>query len=100
MESATMILHLPRSPERDLDEGRARARVFGEEATGLYPGRSWNEVEPQMADEWRSVRGQSRLRWRDVRGDAHSAWQVAKLARDDCFRDHAPVVAPRDLREG
>ena len=87
-----MIVHLSHSPERDLDEGRARARVFGEEATGLYPGRNWHEVEPQMADEWSAVRGDSRLRWAEVRRDAHAAWQVAKLDLDGCLRDHAPVA--------
>ena len=87
-----MIVRLRHSTDAEPDEGRARARVFGEEANGLYPGRSWGEVEPQMAGEWRAVRGDSRLRWADVRGDAHAAWQVAKLVRDDCLRDHAPVA--------
>jgi len=87
-----MIVRLPHSHSRELDEGRARARVFGEEATGLYPGQAWGEVEPHMAGEWRAVRGNSSLSWADVRNDAHSAWQVAKLYRDDCLRDHAPVT--------
>lgn len=95
-----MIVHLSHTPERDLDEGRVRARMFGEEATGLYPGKRWGEVEPQMADEWSAVRGASRLGWQDVRRDAHSAWQVAKLAVDDCFRDHAPVVMPAGRGKG
>ena len=86
-----MIVHLQHSPERERDEGRARARVFGEEATGIYPGQPWGEVEPHMAGDWRTVRGNSELSWADVRNDAHAAWQVAKLDRDDCLRDHAPV---------
>lgn len=90
-----MIVRLPHSHSLDQAAGRARARVFGEEANGLYPGRSWSEVEPQMADEWRQVRGESRLRWSEVRRDAHAAWQVAKLVHDDCLRDHAPVMAGR-----
>ena len=87
-----MIVHLPHLHSRDLDEGRARARVFGEEATSLYPGQRWGEVEAQMAGDWRAVRGSSPLTWADVRKDAHSGWQVAKLDRDGCLRDHAPVA--------
>ena len=73
------------------DEGRTRARIFGEEATGLYPGESWGAVEPHMAGDWRTVRGNSPLTWADVRGDAHAAWQVAKLQREGHLRDNAPV---------
>ena len=87
-----MIVHLPQLHSMDHDEGRARARIFGEEATGLYPGQAWGEVEAQMAGDWRAVRGSSPLTWADVRKDAHSGWQVAKLDRDGCLRDHAPVA--------
>ncbi len=87
-----MIVRLPHSHSLEQDEGRARARVFGEVATGLYPGQPWGEVEPHMADDWGSVRGSSPLSWADVRNDAHAAWQVAKLDRDGCLRDHAPVT--------
>jgi hypothetical protein len=87
-----MIVHLRHSADAEHDEGRARARVFGEEAMGLYSGRSWPELEPQMADDWRAVRGDSPLDWTEVRRDAHAAWQVAKLGQDDCLRDHAPVM--------
>ena len=89
-----MIVHLSHSQEHDHDEGRVRARVFGEEATGLYPGQPWGEVEPHMAGDWRAVRGSSPLSWAVVRNDAHSAWQVAKLERGGCMRDHAPVTMP------
>lgn len=89
-----MIVRLPHSTSMDHDEGRVRARVFGEEATGLYPGQPWGEVEAQMAGDWRAVRGSSPLSWADVRRDAHVGWQVAKLGRDGCLRDHAPVKLP------
>ena len=87
-----MIVHLPHSPDHDHDEGRARARIFGEEATGLYPDQPWGEVEPHMAGEWRAVRGSSPLSWAQVRGNAHAGWQVARLDRGGCLRDHAPVM--------
>lgn len=86
-----MIVHLRRPSAPEHDEGRTRARIFGEEATGLYPGQPWGEVEPHMAGDWRAIRGNSPLSWADVRNDAHAAWQVAKLDREDCLRDHAPV---------
>lgn len=87
-----MIVRLHHPREAEHDEGRARARIFGEEATDLYPGRTWGEVEPRMAGEWRAVRGNSPLSWAQVRGDAHAAWQVAWLRSADRLRDDAPVT--------
>ncbi|HVR82321.1 MAG TPA: hypothetical protein VHF02_09615 [Luteimonas sp.] len=88
-----MLVHLHHSREADHDEGRTRARIFGEEATGLYPGEPWGAVESYMAGDWRAVRGNSPLSWVEVRGDAHAAWQVAKLQREGHLRDDAPVFA-------
>jgi hypothetical protein len=87
-----MIVRLQHASATEHDEGRARARIFGEEATGLYPGRSWGEVEPRMAGEWRVVRGDSPLSWAQVRSDAHAAWQVAWMRAPDRLRDDAPVT--------
>lgn len=86
-----MLVHLQRPSATDHDEGRTRARIFGEEATSLYPGESWGAVEPQMAGGWSSVRGDSPLSWADVRSDAHTAWQVARLRREGHLCDNAPV---------
>lgn len=92
-----MVIHLQHSRAADQaleqDEGRSRARLFGEEATGLYPGEAWNTVEPCMAGDWGAVRGNSALSWAQVRNDAHAAWQVAKLHREGRLRDDAPVFA-------
>ena len=74
------------------DEGRARARIFGEEANMLYPGSSWSDVEQRMADEWGEVRGKSPLSWAQVREDAHVGWQVGQLCRTDRMCDDAPCV--------
>ena len=87
-----MIVRLQHPRETGHDEGRARARIFGEEAIGLYPGSTWGEVEPRMAGGWRAVRGDSPLSWAQVRGDAHAAWQVARLRCPDRLRDDAPVT--------
>lgn len=86
-----MLVRLPHSRETDHDEGRTRARIAGEQATGLYPGQPWGAVESRMAGDWRTVRGSSPLSWADVRDDAHAAWQVAKLKCEDRLRDNAPV---------
>ena len=86
-----MIVRLHHSSPPSHDEGRTRARIFGEEAMVLYPGRSWGEVERQMADEWGEVRGGSPLSWSQVRRDARTGWQVAHLCGDHLC-DDAPVV--------
>ena len=41
-----MLIHLQSSTEpRYFDEGRTRARILGEVATGMYPGLPWATVE-------------------------------------------------------
>ena len=89
-----MVIHLNAVP-REIDEvTSARARALGELATGFYPGLTWQSVEPQMASDWHRVRGESRLGWSEVRDEAHAAWQVARLRKDACCRDDAPVTMP------
>lgn len=87
-----VLIHLHHSNEIErFDEGRTRARILGEVATGMYPGESWGAVETYVARDWQAVRGTSPLTWADVRGEAHSAWQVAKLEREGHLRDDTPV---------
>ncbi|MFL6592004.1 MAG: hypothetical protein ACJ8GK_04755 [Luteimonas sp.] len=87
-----MVIHLhPQNESRCFDEGRIRARILGEVATGMYPGASWPAVETQVASEWAAVRGTSPLTWAEVRREAHAGWQVAKLEREGHLRDDAPV---------
>jgi hypothetical protein len=89
-----MLIHLHHAdPGQLFDEGRARARILGEEATGMYPGQPWGAVESLVSGDWHAVRGDSPLDWEDVRGEAHAAWQVAKLEREGRLRDDAPVFA-------
>ena len=89
-----MVIHLNAAP-RDIDEvTSARARALGELATGFYPGMSWQNVEPQMASDWSRVRGESPLGWNEVRDEAHAAWQIARLTKDACCCDNAPVKMP------
>lgn len=87
-----MLIHLHEHDEpRYFDEGRTRARILGEEATGMYPGLPWQTVESQVCGDWQAVRGDSKLSWADVRRDAHAAWQFAKLEREGHLQDDAPV---------
>ncbi len=87
-----MLIRLHHSKELErFDEGRTRARILGEVATGMYPGEPWGAVETHVARDWQAVRGTSPLTWADVRGEARTAWQVAKLEREGHLRDDAPV---------
>ena len=87
-----MVIHLhPNTEPRCFDEGRTRARMLGEVATGMYPGAPWPAIEAQVANEWHAVGGTSPLKWSDVRREAHAAWQVAKLEREGHLCDDAPV---------
>jgi hypothetical protein len=87
-----MLIRLPDLATDETGHSVTRARVFGELATGTYPGQSWDIVEPHMAATWDKIRGQSRLQWQDVRDEARAAWQVAKLQSGGHMRDNAPVV--------
>ena len=74
-----MVIHLQQSlVNSEFDEGRTRARIFGEVATGMYPDATWSSVEPQMAEEWQAVRGNSPLTWADVRSSAHASVCMAQ----------------------
>ena len=87
-----MLIHLQSSTEpRYFDEGRTRARILGEVATGMYPGLPWATVESQVCGDWQALRGDSKLSWADVRKEAHAAWQVAKLEREGHLQDDTPV---------
>jgi hypothetical protein len=86
-----MLIRLPAQATDDTGHSVTRARVFGELATGTYPGQAWDVVEPRMAATWEKIRGQSRLQWQDVRDEARAAWQVAKLESEGRLRDFAPV---------
>ena len=87
-----MVIRLSTLDFDDAEHSVVRARVFGELATGTYPGQPWNRVEPLMAETWQQIRGASRLSWEDVRNEAHAAWQVAKLEREGHMCDNAPVT--------
>ena len=90
-----MLIRLFHLDLEDNEHSVIRARVFGELATGTYPGQPWSRVEPLMAETWQQIRGGSRLNWEDVRDEAHAAWLVAKLEAEGRLCDNAPVVLGR-----
>ena len=48
---------------------------YGVDAFARYPGRSFPEVEPDLARDWRSRRGNSSLDWDRAQHAARDAWQ-------------------------
>ncbi len=53
------------------------AYSMGGEAFGLYPGRSFDDIEPEMSRRWATARGASTLRWDRARHAARDAWNRA-----------------------
>ncbi len=48
---------------------------YGLDAFARYPGRSFDEVEPDLARDWRNKRGNSRLDWDRAQHATRDAWQ-------------------------
>jgi hypothetical protein len=58
---------------------------YGWESCASHPGKTFEDVEPQMSRDWEGRRGESQLSWKHVRGAAYDAWQrVEKTVRGDC----------------
>jgi hypothetical protein len=47
---------------------------FGVAAVGQYPGRSFDEAEPEMSRQWGAGNGGSKLRWEHASPAARDAW--------------------------
>lgn len=47
---------------------------FGVDAYGRYPGRTFEEVEPEMSQQWVTGSGASTLRWDSARHAVRDAW--------------------------
>jgi hypothetical protein len=47
---------------------------FGVDAFSRYPGRSFDEIEPDLSQRWATGSGASTLRWNGARDAARDAW--------------------------
>lgn len=50
---------------------------FGVDAVGRYPGRKFDDLEPEMSSQWAERQGTSTLRWDSARDAARDAWNRA-----------------------
>lgn len=50
------------------------AYAFGVDAVNRYPGRTFEEAEPDMSKRWTDSSGTSRLRWDSAKVPARDSW--------------------------
>ena len=63
---------------KDLDYAQYQpAYRSGVESYNRNPGRSFDEVEPELSRDWSSTRGTSSLEWEHARPAARDAWDRA-----------------------
>ena len=65
---------------------------YGVNAYSKYDGRSFEDVEANLAREWNAARGKSTLEWRDARSATRDAWDrvsdsVERAVPGDSDRD-------------
>ncbi len=56
---------------------------YGWQSFATSHGKTFNDVEPQLARDWESHRGLSKLNWSMVKGATHDAWQRAEKTACD-----------------
>ena len=56
------------------------AYKLGYEGRGRYAGRSFEQVEPQLASDWEASKGNSRLAWNDAKSATRAAWHRVERA--------------------
>jgi hypothetical protein len=54
---------------------------YGVESYRKYPGRSFNDVDADLARDWDASRGKSTLGWDRARFAAHDAWDRVSTSR-------------------
>ena len=68
---------------------------YGYDAATRYPGRQWNELEPELEKRWSEFRGESRSTWEDIKHAAKDAWdRVTGGGRDEGVRRDRPEAGP------
>ena len=65
---------------------------YGVDAYSRYPGRTFDEVEPELGRDWSSKRGNSSLEWNRAKHATRDAWQrisdtVERAVPGDSDRD-------------
>lgn len=50
------------------------AYQYGWESQGKYPGRSFDEVEPELRQDWESAKDRSKLAWDKAKHASRDAW--------------------------
>lgn len=48
---------------------------YGVDAHRRFPGRPYEQVEPELMRDWNHIKGTSSLTWEDATLAAHDAWQ-------------------------
>jgi hypothetical protein len=51
------------------------AYQYGARAYDKYPGRSYDDIEPELSNGWTGARGNSSLGWDNARHASRDAWQ-------------------------
>jgi hypothetical protein len=68
------------------------AYMYGVDNYARYPGRSFDEVEPELAREWQRAKGKSSLTWENAKHATRDSWQrvsdtIERAAPGDSDRD-------------
>jgi hypothetical protein len=68
------------------------AYAYGVNTYTQYPGRSFDEIEPDLQRDWGTARGTSRLEWERAKSASRDAWQrvsdtVERAVPGDSDRD-------------
>jgi len=53
----------------------APAYRYGVDAYSRYPGRSYDDVEPELSRDWSTARGRTSLEWERAKHATRDAWQ-------------------------
>lgn len=53
---------------------------YGVESYSKYPGRSFDEVEPELSRNWGTARGRSSLEWENAKHATRDAWHRVERA--------------------
>lgn len=70
------------------------AYMYGASAAARYPGRAFDEIEPELSGGWTASRGNSPLEWHHARHASRDAWQRVSDAAERAI----PGDADRDGR--